>query len=758
MDTNHLPYNFQLSSNNVPGIRNGINLINNYFEESSNNNGMNIGNTSPNRPPSSGRRFVYRNINSAPQNINTTPSGLSGYTPVINNNGLSSGKKNTVMPPPVGTMSRKNSTGAGLSKRPQSAATPRAILPIYNNSSSLNNNLNNNNNSTSNNPTILYFKYTNSILNNNNNNNFNNNNNDNPNSILIGGLMNNVVPLNTVAPNNATQSTGINSEERKMGKNMSTSKLNYLLNPNIPVVRDVDMKFKLQSARKQEESSNIVDRLNLDRKNLTKCPVIQGDTNLKLLNLQYNEIRQISNLTNLPNLVFLDLYNNKVRKISGLDALPSLRVLMLGKNQIEKIEGLEKLQRLDVLDLHGNRIKDICNLSMLKELRVLNLAGNLLTVVKNISGLVSLNELNLRKNEIERVEQVNDLPSLKRLFISSNNISNFDNITSVLLSKTIVELSLDDNPIFHTTQKYRIVVITCMPNLITLDTIKISEEEKESATKHLKRKDNVRSLLPFTELLFENVNDIREEIETSIDPIPPINGFNSINNNVESSITDLSEKGREECRVDLPTAKSINNPNVFTKIEADGMHIYGDPIISAPINYGGNTIYFHDLDIERVCQEYLFSKKLISTSISFVNNGLCSLKQLSLLGKVEFPVTKLALKDNPVCTNLKRILKPFCLYILPSLTELNGKAVSSLDRLNSEKIFGKRNAVCKYIPPPIPNSEQHSTVVNNYLNNVLHHTYCIDEKMKFVDDVWDEVVEEFIEKSLLGFSSLSLIK
>ena len=81
------------------------------------------------------------------------------------------------------------------------------------------------------------------------------------------------------------------------------------------------------------------ERLNLDRRNLSNCPALSGEEELRLLNFENNAITKITNLTGLPNLIFLDLYNNQIREITGLDAIPSLRVLMLGKNSIRRVEG-----------------------------------------------------------------------------------------------------------------------------------------------------------------------------------------------------------------------------------------------------------------------------------------------------------------------------------------------------------------------------------------------------------------------------------
>lgn len=69
------------------------------------------------------------------------------------------------------------------------------------------------------------------------------------------------------------------------------------------------------------------------RHQLTCCPQLDGEDQLRLLNYQHNMIRRIERLESLTRLVFLDFYDNQIDCISGLNSLRSLRVLMLGKNR-----------------------------------------------------------------------------------------------------------------------------------------------------------------------------------------------------------------------------------------------------------------------------------------------------------------------------------------------------------------------------------------------------------------------------------------
>lgn len=230
------------------------------------------------------------------------------------------------------------------------------------------------------------------------------------------------------------------------------------------------------------------ERLNLDRRGLQACPLLQGEERLRLLNYQNNAIRAISNLHTLPYLIFLDLYNNQIGAISGLEQVPSLRVLMLGKNLIEKIERLDCLAKLDVLDLHCNQLHSIEGLSHLAELRVLNLAGNRIERVDTpgLSGLTSLAELNLRRNAIASIAGVEALPSLQRLFLSYNVIGDVQSVSYLSSMGSLLELALDGNPL-ALEPSYRASILELTRSIRHLDLRRVSEDERRAAQAHAKR-------------------------------------------------------------------------------------------------------------------------------------------------------------------------------------------------------------------------------------------------------------------------------
>lgn len=151
---------------------------------------------------------------------------------------------------------------------------------------------------------------------------------------------------------------GLNSNGAPTGGNITTTveddeRYRYLLKNGIVSRVEDDNKIifaelpqipgVLVVYRKPSERASNPERLNLDKRELSHMPLLEGEERLRLLNLQHNHIQKIENLVSLPNLIFLDLYNNQIKEISHLHTIPTLRVLMLGKNFIEQIRNLQNL-------------------------------------------------------------------------------------------------------------------------------------------------------------------------------------------------------------------------------------------------------------------------------------------------------------------------------------------------------------------------------------------------------------------------------
>jgi len=93
---------------------------------------------------------------------------------------------------------------------------------------------------------------------------------------------------------------------------------------------------------------------------ITDLTGLEYAQNLESVNLGYNEIENISPLSNLANLEILHLYHNNISDLDPLHSLPSLQWLNLNSNQVRDISPLAEgeFTSLETLNLRNNKIID----------------------------------------------------------------------------------------------------------------------------------------------------------------------------------------------------------------------------------------------------------------------------------------------------------------------------------------------------------------------------------------------------------------
>ena len=111
------------------------------------------------------------------------------------------------------------------------------------------------------------------------------------------------------------------------------------------------------------------------------------------LNLNKNQISDITPLQALTNLTWLYLYKNQISDLTALQSLTNLTELNLGDNQISDLTPLQSLTNLTSLSLYNNQISDITPLQSLTNLTSLSLGDNQisdLTPLQSCAGLTWL--------------------------------------------------------------------------------------------------------------------------------------------------------------------------------------------------------------------------------------------------------------------------------------------------------------------------------------------------------------------------------
>ena len=107
--------------------------------------------------------------------------------------------------------------------------------------------------------------------------------------------------------------------------------------------------------------------------------------------------------------------------MSPLARLTQLKILALGRNQIRDVSPLARLTRLEALFLNGNRIRDVSPLAALVNLETLSLAGNPITDTSPLASLTKPLEVDIEipiPTPIVHIESP-DHPSM--YWINTNN-------------------------------------------------------------------------------------------------------------------------------------------------------------------------------------------------------------------------------------------------------------------------------------------------------------------------------------------------
>lgn len=151
--------------------------------------------------------------------------------------------------------------------------------------------------------------------------------------------------------------------------------------------------------------------------------MMDKNENVDRLNLDKCEISGLSFLKELNHLTHLFLDDNQIADISPLKELNNLTELYLSSNQISDISPLKELNALSRLFLHNNQISDISPLKELIALTDLNLGDNQISDISPLKELNDLIDLRLYNNQISDISPLKGLKELELLDLGNNQVS-----------------------------------------------------------------------------------------------------------------------------------------------------------------------------------------------------------------------------------------------------------------------------------------------------------------------------------------------
>ena len=165
--------------------------------------------------------------------------------------------------------------------------------------------------------------------------------------------------------------------------------------------------------------------------------------------IQTHGIKNLLGLENAVNLEKLDLNENEISDLSPIAKLNKLTKLSLIRNRISNLQPLSELTNLEYLDLYANKIVDISPLAKLTNLKHLDLHNNNdqtgdpvhptisggikdISVVKN---LTKLEMLSLGSNNITDITSIKNLTNIKDLVLAGNHISDYSGLEQYIADR-----------------------------------------------------------------------------------------------------------------------------------------------------------------------------------------------------------------------------------------------------------------------------------------------------------------------------------
>ncbi|MFB2973092.1 leucine-rich repeat domain-containing protein [Aerosakkonema sp. BLCC-F183] len=171
--------------------------------------------------------------------------------------------------------------------------------------------------------------------------------------------------------------------------------------------------------------------LDLDGNQIIDISPLSCFTNLIVLNLHYNQISDITPLSSLSNLKELYIGDNQISDISPLLSLSNLNVLNLRSNQISDVSLFSYFSNITKLYLDNNRIVDLNFISSLANLIELTLANNQISDISPLSSLTNLTYLDIYNNQIADISPLKYLTNLQYLEIGENQIAEINVLPSL---------------------------------------------------------------------------------------------------------------------------------------------------------------------------------------------------------------------------------------------------------------------------------------------------------------------------------------
>ena len=363
-----------------------------------------------------------------------------------------------------------------------------------------------------------------------------------------------------------------------------------------------------------EKSSGLIE-LDLDNNKINFLSFTNKSGNkfefLMYLSANENRIQNVEGINNLINLEYLSLSVNEIREIS-IKKLNKLKYLQLKSNLLENFivsKNNQLLQYIDVsfnninsftilgecnalknLILDNNKLSDINysenknisqynnnnnNIKKFKNLELLDISFNLISDIKFLFIFKNVQKINLAFNNIDNIiellSMLNNFPQLTEINLIENEFNKNIYNTEILSNNIFVNISdyLNSPDVNNMNKKqlisYRSCILININNILCLDNINVSKEEKISALKLSEYKLDSIDLKSSNFSIYNNSNNKNENKFIKFSSKEKKININTFNNKKELN----NNPNYDDFKIDSSLSKEgeFNNDNNNNEID-----------------------------------------------------------------------------------------------------------------------------------------------------------------------------------------------
>ncbi|GJN70541.1 hypothetical protein Purlil1_12208 [Purpureocillium lilacinum] len=251
-----------------------------------------------------------------------------------------------------------------------------------------------------------------------------------------------------------------------------------------PTLKELDLYDNLISHMRGMDALSNLTSLDLSFNKIKHIKNISHMTKLKELFLVANKISRIEGLDGLEHLTSLELGSNRIRELNNLDSLKALEELWVAKNKITELTGLGGLPNLRLLSIQSNRIRDLSPLKDVPGLEELYIAHNALDSLQGLESNVNLKVLDISNNQVASLKGLEGLTKLEEVWASYNQVIDFNEVEKVLRDKEHLNtVYFEGNPLqLRGPALYRNKVRLALPQVSQIDASKLKRQFRDWTT------------------------------------------------------------------------------------------------------------------------------------------------------------------------------------------------------------------------------------------------------------------------------------